>query len=169
MEGQVQAFSRNLEGQELSGLDSYEEKSKTIWIYAHTLMYTSLRSKVTCTCNFLPQTHIHRDVCISPNIFGVFLIWVQMTWLFSFPMSRYRSDLTLHYPFGVLYKEPLGYIEEEELKSNITIVHCCLILLVLESTSLCPFGEHSVLPKLSFSLWACYQEMEDCVIFSTLS
>ena len=26
-------------------------------------------------------------------------------------MPRDHSDLTLHYPFGVLYKEPLGYIE----------------------------------------------------------
>ena len=51
----------------------------------------------------------------------------------------------------MLYKEPLGYIEEEELKSNKTIVHCCHSLLVLESTSLCPFGALSVLPNLAFS------------------
>ena len=29
-------------------------------------------------------------------------------------------------PFEVLYKEPVGYIEEGELKSKETIVHCCL-------------------------------------------
>ena len=65
-------------------------------------------------------------------------------------MPRYRSDLTLHYPFGVLYKEPLGYIEEEELKSKETIVHLCLSFLILDSASLCPFGVLFVLPKLSF-------------------
>ena len=66
-------------------------------------------------------------------------------------MPLYHSDLTLHYPFGVLYKEPLGYIEEEELKSKETIVHCCHSLHILESASLCPFGAPFVLPKLSFA------------------
>ena len=66
-------------------------------------------------------------------------------------MPQYFSDLTLHYPFGVLYKESLGYIEEEELKSKEIIVHCCLSLLILESASLCPFGTLCVLPKVSFS------------------
>ena len=51
----------------------------------------------------------------------------------------------------MLYKEPLGYNEEEELKSNETIVHCCHNLHILESTSLCPFGELSVLPNISFA------------------
>ena len=51
----------------------------------------------------------------------------------------------------MLYKEPLGYIEEGELKSNETIVHCCHRLHILESASLCPFGELCVLPKISFA------------------
>ena len=76
----------------------------------------------------------------------------QVTCVLAFHMPRYRSVLTLHYPFGVLYKEHLGYIEEEELKSKETIVHCCLGLLILESTSLCPFGVLYVLPNLSFTL-----------------
>ena len=67
-------------------------------------------------------------------------------------MPQDCSYLTLHYPFGVLYKEPLVYIEEE-LKSNETIVHCYHSLLVLESTSLCPFGELCVLPKLAIKRW----------------
>ena len=104
-----------------------------------------------CTHDFLPQTFPHRDVCISPNIFGVFLIWVRRSWLLAFQMPWERSDSTLHYPFGVLYKEPLGYIEEEELKRKETIVHCCLSFLILESASLCPFGALCVLPKLAFS------------------
>ena len=66
-------------------------------------------------------------------------------------MPREHSNLTLHYPFGVLYKEPLGYIEGEELKSNKTIVHCCHSLHILDSASLCPFGELCVLLKLAFS------------------
>ena len=65
-------------------------------------------------------------------------------------MPRDLSDLTLHYPFRVLYKEPFGYIEEEELKRNETIVHCCHSLHILESASLCHFGAHFVLPKLAF-------------------
>ena len=68
---------------------------------------------LTCTHDFWPQTRVHRDVCISPNIFGVFLIWIRRSWLLAFHMPWDRSDLTLHYPFGVLYKEPLGYIEEQ--------------------------------------------------------
>ena len=55
----------------------------------------------------------------------------------------------------------LDTLKEEKLKSKETIVHCCLILLILESASLCPFWAPSVLPKLTFALWACYREMED--------
>ena len=66
-------------------------------------------------------------------------------------MPRDCSDLTLHYPFGVLYKEPLGYIEGEELKSNETIVHCCHIFHILEFVSLCAFGALCVFHKLSFA------------------
>ena len=66
-------------------------------------------------------------------------------------MPQDCSDLTLHYPFGVLYKEPLEYIEEEELKSNETIVHCFHSLHILESASFFPFGSLFILHKLSFS------------------
>ena len=51
----------------------------------------------------------------------------------------------------MLYKEPLGYIEEEELKRKETIAHYCHSLLILEYASLCSFGSLCVLPKLSFS------------------
>ena len=51
----------------------------------------------------------------------------------------------------MLYKEPLGYIKGEELKSKETIVHCCRRLHMLESASLCPFGALCVLPKLLFA------------------
>ena len=53
--------------------------------------------------------------------------------------------------FGLLYKEPLGYIEEKELKRKETIVHCCHSLLILESTSLFPFRELCVLPNIVFA------------------
>ena len=66
-------------------------------------------------------------------------------------MPRDHSDLTLDYPFGVLYKEPLGYIEGEELKSNETIVHCCRSLHILEYASLCSFGALFVLHKFAFA------------------
>ena len=42
------------------------------------------------------------------------------------PNALRKLGFDPHYPFGVLYKEPLGNIEEEELKSKETIVHCCL-------------------------------------------
>ena len=115
------------------------------------LLYMTFKPILACTHEFWPQTHIHQDVCINPDIFGVFLIWVQRSSLLAFHIPWDHSDLTLHYPFGVLYKEPLGYIEEKELKRKETIVHCCLSLLILGSASLCPFGALCVLPKLAFS------------------
>ena len=66
-------------------------------------------------------------------------------------MPRYCLDLTLHYPFGVLYKEPLGYIEEEEWNNEKTIVHCCCSLLVLEFASLYPLEHFLFFPSLPFS------------------
>ena len=108
------------------------------------LMYMTFNLILRCTHEFWPQTHLHRDVCISPNTFGIFLIWVRITWNMAFGIPWECLDLTLHYPIGVLYKEPLGYIEEEEMKSKRTIVHCYRSLLVLESASLCPL-EHFLL------------------------
>ena len=125
------------------------------------LLYTTFKAILACTHEFWPQTHVHWDVCISPNIFEVFLIWVRITWLLAFQIPWECLDSTLHYLFGVLYKEPLGYIEEEELKSKENIVHCCLSLLILESTSLCPLGALFVLPKISFS---CDISIERCWI-----
>ena len=117
------------------------------------LLHATFKPILACTRNFWPQTRIHRDVCINSNIFGFFLIWVQRSWLLAFHMLWDRSDSTLHHPFGVLYKEPLGYIKEGELKSKETIVHCCLSLLILESASLYPFGALCVLPKLAIERW----------------
>ena len=37
------------------------------------LLYATFNPILTCTHDFWPQTCIHRDVCINPNIFGVFL------------------------------------------------------------------------------------------------
>ena len=52
-------------------------------------------------------------------------MWIRVTCLLAFHMPRDCLDLTFHYPIEVLYKEPFGYIEREELKSKKTIVHCC--------------------------------------------
>ena len=51
----------------------------------------------------------------------------------------------------MLYKEPLGYIEEEEMKRKETIVHCCCSFLILQSASFCPFGALCVIPNISFA------------------
>ena len=117
----------------------------------YLLLYATFKPILTCTCDFWPQTYVHWDVCIKLNNFGFFLGWVRRSWLLAFHIPLDHSDSTLHYPFGLLYKEPLGYIEEEELKSNETIVHCCRSLHILESASLCPFGALCVLPKITFS------------------
>ena len=70
-------------------------------------------------------------------------MWIWITCLLAFHMPWDLLELTFHYPIEALYKEPFGYIKEEELKSKKTIVHCCRSLLVLESASLCPL-EHFV-------------------------
>ena len=46
------------------------------------------------------------------------LMWIQITCLLAFHMPRDRSDLTFHYPIEALYKEPLGYIEDGEIKEK---------------------------------------------------
>ena len=48
--------------------------------------------------------------------FGVFLIWVRITWLLAFQIPWEHSDSTLHYLFGVLYKKSLGYTEGRGIK-----------------------------------------------------
>ena len=75
---------------------------------------------------------------------------VWTTWILAFHMPRDHSHLTLHNPFGVLYKEPLGYIEEEELRSKKNLVHCCCSLLVLDFASLCPLEHLVFFPILCF-------------------
>ena len=74
-------------------------------------------------------------------------MWIHVTCLLDFHMPRDRSDLTFPYSIEALYKEPLRYIEEEELKSKRTIVHCFRSLLVLESTTLCPLDNFVFFPS----------------------
>ena len=65
-------------------------------------------------------------MCEKGQIFLEFsLMWIRVTCLLAFYMPQYLSDSTFHYPIEALYKEPFVYIEEEELKSKKTIVHCC--------------------------------------------
>ena len=81
-------------------------------------LYTTFKAILVCIHSFWPQTRIHRDVCKMTNIFGFFLIWVWITWLLAFHIPWERSDITLHYLFGVLYNEPLGYIEGGEIQEK---------------------------------------------------
>ena len=39
----------------------------------YLLLYTVFNPILACTREFWPQTLVHRDVCINPNIFGFFL------------------------------------------------------------------------------------------------
>ena len=126
----------------------------------HVIFYTWLLN---------PFLRIHADITLKPvyirmcakgQIFLEFsLLWIRVTCLLSFHIPQDRSDLTFHYPIEALYKEPFGYIEEEELKRKKTIVHCCRSLYL----SLHPFVPWSTLcsSQACLCLWACYREMED--------
>ena len=108
-------------------------------------------------------------MCIKPNVFGVFLIEFRISWLLAFHMPREHSDSTLHCLFGVLYIEPLGYIEEENLESKETIVHCFLTCLCLSQHPFVPL-EHArllfpslpLLCKLAIVRWRI-EVVEDLV------
>ena len=77
-------------------------------------LYTTFKAIITCICNFWTQTRVHQNVCIKTNIFGVFLIESWINWFLAFHMPWERLNLTLHFLFGVLYIDPLGYIEGGE-------------------------------------------------------
>ena len=118
------------------------------------------------TCNnfhtwfLIPFSRIYVDLTLKPTYIGMCangkmilefpLMWIWVTCLLAFHMPWDCLDLTLHYPIEALYKEPFGYIEEEELKSKKTIVHCCCSLLILESASLCPLEHFVFFPRFPF-------------------
>ena len=89
-------------------------------------LYLTFKPILVCTHDFWPQTRVHRDVCINPDTFGFFFIWVWTNWLLAFHMPWYHSYSTLDYLFGVLYKEIYGTLKAyERIESKETIVHCC--------------------------------------------
>ena len=47
-------------------------------------------------------------------ILEFYLMWIRIICLLTFQMPWDRLDSTFHYPIEALYKEPFGYIEEEE-------------------------------------------------------
>ena len=64
-------------------------------------------------------------MCAKGQMFLEFsLMWIWVTCLLAFFRPQDHLDLIFHYPIEALHKEPLGYIQEEELKSKKTIVHC---------------------------------------------
>ena len=77
------------------------------------------------------------------------LMWIQFTCLLVFHMPRDHLYLAFHYPIEALYKEPLGYIEEEEFKSKKIRVHCCRSLPIIEYASLCPLEHFVFFPSLT--------------------
>ena len=74
-------------------------------------VYLTCKAMLTCIRIFWSKTHIHQQMCVKTKVFVVFLIKSRITWLLAFHMPWERSDSTLHFLFGVLYIEPLGYIE----------------------------------------------------------
>ena len=49
-------------------------------------IYVTFKAIPTCIRSFWPQTHVHQDVCVSPNIFGIFLIGIQRSLGFDPPL-----------------------------------------------------------------------------------
>ena len=136
----------------------------TPWTIIVSLMFprSSLKTPIICCMRLLIHfSHIYADITLKPVYIGMcekgkmflefFLMWIWITCLLSFHMPRDRLDLTFHYPIEALYKEPFGYIEEEELKSKKTIVHCCHSLLIVEFSSLCPLEHFVFFPSLPFA------------------
>ena len=87
----------------------------------------------------------------------------ESEYLVSFPSicldnTRIRPSIT---SFDCYIRNPLDTLKEEKLKSKETIVHCCLHFSYTWVCIPLSLGAYSVLPKLSFALWCCYQEMED--------
>ena len=116
-------------------------------------LYTTFKAILACIRWFWAKTCVHQEMCMKKKGFGVFLIESWITWLLAFHMPWERSNLTLHFLFGVLYIEPLRYIEGGEIGEKGNYSPLFPHLFMHESASLCPFGEHSVsLPKLAFSL-----------------
>ena len=129
---------------------------KNIW----KMIYASFKPISTYMCGFDPYNCVHRGVCIIQILLEFSLTWIRLTWLLAFPMPWDRSDSTFHYPFESYIRNPLVHWKHKrELRAK---KHSPVLPeLMLESTSLCPLEHFCVLPKLSFCLWACYQEMED--------
>ena len=103
----------------------------TPWTIFLPLMFpiSSLKTPIICCTRLLiPFSRIYVDITLKPVYIGMcakgqiflefFLMWIQVTCLLAFHMPQYHSYLTLQYPFGVLYKEPLGYIEEEGIEGQ---------------------------------------------------
>ena len=135
----------------------------TPWIIIVPFMFprSSLKTPVIFHTWLLnPFSHIYTDITLKPVYINMctkgqiflefFLMWIQVTCLLAFHMPRDFLDLTFHYPIEALYKEPFGYIEEEELKRKKIIVHCCRSLLILESASLYPLEHFVFFPSFPF-------------------
>ena len=114
-------------------------------------VYMTFKSILACIHSFWSKTCVHWEMCIKPNFFGFFLIESRINWLLAFHIPWECSKSTLHFLFGVLYIEPLGYIEggENWEKENYSPLFPHLLCL-----SLHPFVplEHTMLlfPKLPF-------------------
>ena len=135
----------------------------TPWTIFVPLMFprSSLKTLIIC-CTWLlnPFSHIYEDITPKPTHIGMCtkgqmflefsLMWIRITYLLAFHIPWDHLDLTFHYPIEALYKEPFGYIEEEELKSKKTIVHYCRNLLILEYASLCPLEHFVFFPRFPF-------------------
>ena len=89
-------------------------------------------------------------MCISPNIFEVFLDVDPNHLSLGLPYASRSLGFYPPLPHWSTIMLPLGYIKGEELKSKKTIVHCCRSLLILESASFCPLEHFLFFPSFPF-------------------
>ena len=89
------------------------------------MIYTAFYPITAYIRGSIPDNHVHRDVCINANPFGVFLDMdpTHLTPGIPYALRSLGFDHSLSHV--KLYKEPLGTLEiYRENWSKETIVHC---------------------------------------------
>ena len=90
------------------------------------MLYMDFSLITTYICGFDSYNHVHRDVCISPNPFGVFLDLDPTHLTPGLPYALRSLGFNPSLSLVKLYKEPLGTLKAyREIESNETIVQCC--------------------------------------------
>ena len=88
---------------------------KNMW----KMIHATFKPIIAYIHGFDPWNLVHQDVCIMQILLEFSLTWIRLTWLLAFHIPWDRSDLTFHYPFEKIYKEPLGTLKHKrELRAK---------------------------------------------------